>query len=183
MSFIQMFSHAYADYKVNIITSKRTLIDHCREQLVMVAKTQNPDYILWIDADQTYPADTVKILANHIDNGCMVVAGVTPCRDTGQIMALDFPDEGPLAQRVDNFEINRGLVRSHCIGGGGVMWNPKILDIIPPPYFARTELDLRGMTIGEDVSFYWKVRLAGVDLWIDTDLHYGHITTTIMQAK
>jgi hypothetical protein len=178
-----MFSHAYADYRVNIITSKRTLIDHCREQLIEVAKTQNPDYILWVDADQTYPANTVKVLANHIDEGCMVVSGVTPCKDNGKIMALKFPADGPLAERVEDFKISRGMVKADCIGGAGVMWSPKIFDVIHPPYFSRTELDPRGMTIGEDVSMYWKLKQAGIDLWIDTDLHFGHIVTSIMGAK
>jgi len=183
LSFTQMFSTAWVDFKINVLSSTAAYLDHSREQLVEVALGMDADYIMWVDSDQVYPPDTVKRLAKHIDDGLMVVNGVVPRRDDAGPLAFMFAEPGPTVSMVKDFQVNRGLVKVDIPGGGGVMVNPKVYSMISPPYYGRTEVGHDGTKIGEDVSFFWKLKQVGVESWIDTDLHFGHLSERVVGVK
>jgi hypothetical protein len=180
MSFTQMFAYAMADYRVNVISSKAAYLDRGREELIGVALGTKPDYIMWIDADQIYQHDTVKRLTKHIDDGLMVVNGVVPMKDESGPLAFKLSDAGTTVSMIKDLKMNSGLVKVDLPAGGGVMMNPKVYSMVSPPYYMRTEAGPSGMRIGEDVTFFWKLKQAGVESWIDTDLHFGHLSERVV---
>ena len=182
LSFMGMFSRAKGDFNPIIISSKCSYLDYGREQSIEMALGINPDYIMWIDADQVYQEDTIARLAKHIDDGMMVVNGVTPHKENGKPMEYEFRGGDAVATMIDGFQVNRGLVKVDVPGGGGQMMNPRVYSILSPPYYIRTEADPPGMRIGEDVLFFWKLKQAGVESWVDTDLHFGHIVNGIINV-
>ena len=143
----------------------------------------NPDYILWLDADQVYPIDTMIKLAKHVDDGHLVVGGITPDKHTGRPMVYNFVGERGSTNKVRSFEVDRGLVKVDAMGFGGIMTHPSVFKTIGTPYFQRTWNPEMETLTGEDFCFYTRCRKAGVDVWCDTDLHYSHMVAQVVNLN
>jgi len=180
---LQMCLHASEFYKLSVYTSNTSLIDKMREVLADELQTIEPDYILWLDADQLYPMETIPKLAKHIDSGHLVVGGVTPDKHTSKPMVYRFLNDIGSCARDKNFEVSRGLVKVDAMGFGGIMMAPEVLKRIKPPYFPRDWDEAMQSYVGEDFGFYNKCRKAGIDVWCDTDLHYSHMVGTAVNVN
>lgn len=183
LSFVQMALHSAQTFQLAVYTSSTTLIDKMREVLGDEVLTSDPDYVLWLDADQLYPMDTVVRLAKHIDDGHLVVGGVTPHKNSGKPMVYRFLNDKGSCANEKNFEVNRGLVKVDAMGFGGIMMAREVLDKIKYPRFPRTWDDATQTFVGEDFGFYYKCKQAGVDVWCDTDLHYSHMVGTAVNVN
>ena len=183
LSFVQMALHSAEFYKLAIYTSNTSLIDKMREVLADEVQTTDPDYVLWLDADQLYPMETLVKLARHIDAGHLVVGGVTPDKHTAKPMVYRFITELGSCSKDRNFQVNRGLVKVDAMGFGGIMMAGEVLKKIVPPYFPRTWDEPMQSFIGEDFGFYNNCRKAGIDVWCDTDLHYSHMVATAVNVN
>lgn len=183
LSFVQMCLKSAGNYILSIYNTNTSLIDKMREVLAEEIKSGQPDYILWIDADQLYPMDTIDRLAKHVDDGHLVVGGVTPDKHTAKPMVYKFLNELGTASRDRNFEVSRGLVKVDCMGFGGIMVAGEVMDRIQPPYFPRDWDEAMQSYVGEDFGFYNKCRKAGIDVWCDTDLHYSHMVATAVNVN
>ncbi len=181
MSWTQMIRKA--DYRTDIYVSNQSLIDKMRDHLAKDILKEKPDYILWIDVDQLYPMDTINILCKHVDEGHLVVGGVTPDKRDGDPLVYKWYDDDGLVTRDRNLELNRGLVKVDAMGFGGVMTHPSVFEKFDPPYFERGYAQTMEGNVGEDLAFYNRCRKAGVDVWCDTDLHYNHVITSIKCVK
>ena len=183
LSFVQMCLRSSGEYQLAIYTSNTSLIDKMREVLADEVLTTEPDYVLWIDADQLYPMEPLIKLAKHVDEGHLVVGGITPDKHTGKPMVYRFlTPEGSCAQD-RGFEVNRGLVKVDAMGFGGIMMAADVIRKIKPPRFPRTWDDPMQSFIGEDFGFYNNCRNAGIDVWCDTDLHYSHMVGTAVNVN
>ena len=78
LSWYNMQLYAQGKYHLSIHTNTMCYSDHARDILVKEALKHKPDYILFIDADQVYPANTPEVLMKHADSGKLVVGGITP---------------------------------------------------------------------------------------------------------
>ena len=182
-SYTDMMKHAHDNgFDVNFVPVDNIYLHWNRETLANEAKRSDADYIFWVDVDQTYPKDTISILANHIDNGCMVVGGMTADKRNGKHLCYTFKYGSRMFAGVEKTPLkkNQGLKEVECLGFGGIMMNLKVFEGLPEPHFSfkNSETVIRDVThIGEDFAFYWKCKKAGVDVWCDTDLQYGHMAT------
>lgn len=163
------------NFRLSIYNTNTSLIDKMREVLAEEMKEVKPDYVLWIDADQLYPMDTIDRLVKHVDDGHLVVGGVTPDKMTGKPMVYRFMNDVGSCARDRNFEVSRGLVKVDAMGFGGIMMAGNVLETIKPPFFPRNFDEAMQSYVGEDFGFYDKCRKACVDVWCDTDLHYSHM--------
>lgn len=183
LSLLQMCLYSADKFKIAVYTSNTSLIDKMREVLAEEVQTTDPDYILWLDADQLYPMETIAKLAKHIDEGHLVVGGVTPDKHTAKPMVYRFlTPEGSCAQD-RGFKVSRGLVQVDAMGFGGIMMAADVLKKIEPPYFPRTRDEAMQSFVGEDFGFYNNCRKAGIDVWCDTDLHYSHMVGTAVNVN
>jgi len=163
-------------YDMVFATFRSCYYPRMRDKLAQAAREDKPDYILWLDVDQTYPANTVKTLIDHVDSGKLVVGGVTPFRDDGSPMVWQFytgEAVGRMGRR--RIELNSGTIKVDCIGSGGTMTHPEVFETLDPPYFDGEWNSKYKERSGEDVGFYLKCRDAGIDVWCDTGLQYEHL--------
>lgn len=183
LSFIQMLLKSAGNYLVSIYNTNTSLIDKMRELLAEEIKDLNPDYVLWIDADQLYPMETIDKLVAHVDAGHLVVGGVTPDKQTAKPMVYKFLNDVGSCARDRNFEVSRGLVKVDAMGFGGIMHAGSVLHELKPPFFPREWDEGMGSYVGEDFGFYNKCRKAGIDVWCDTDLHYSHMVAQAINVN
>jgi hypothetical protein len=133
------------------------------------------DYIMWLDADQIYPSNTVLKLAEQCEAGKMVIGGVTPHKNDGKPMVYSFGNSYGACNRERNFEIGRGSVKVDAMGFGGVMTAKEVFDIVEYPRFMRTWDNDNNHIVGEDFCFYARCKEKGIDVWCDTDLVFQHL--------
>ena len=183
LSFVQMCLYSAEFYKLAIYTSNTSLIDKMREVLADEVLTTEPDYVLWIDADQLYPMETIVKLAKAVDDGKLVVGGLTPDKHTGKPMVYRFLNDAGSCAQDRNFEVGRGLVKVDAMGFGGIMMSADVIRKVKPPRFPRTWDDAMQSFVGEDFGFFNKCRAAGIDVWADTDLHYSHMVGTAVNIN
>lgn len=182
-SGVQMFSAAQSEYNVTLLMSNSTLIDVMRETLAGEALKAGADYIMWLDADQVYPPDTILKLAHHCEEGKLIVGGVTPHKNNGRPMAYTFGNNYGACVQAKEFELNRGLVQVDAMGFGGVMTAKEVFDTIPYPRFYKTWDYANNHAVGEDFCFYARCKEKGIDVWCDTDLVFQHLVTYAVQVN
>ena len=182
-SSVQMFSVAQSKYNITLLMSNATLIDTMRERLVDESLKAGADYIMWLDADQIYPADTIVRLAEHCEDGKMVVGGLTPHKNDGKPMVWAFGNNYGAGNRQRSFESHKGLVKVDSMGMGGVMTAKEVFDKVKYPRFIRTWDHDNNNAVGEDFCFYARCKENGIDVWCDTDLVFQHLVTYAVQLN
>jgi len=174
--------YAIGKYHLSILTTTACYSDEARDMLTTEAMMHNPDYILWIDADQVYPKDTPEILKNHIDDGKLIVGGLTPHGGSGQPLVYDMV--GPLGPCwPKEVSLHQGLIKIDAMGLGGIMMSPEVFKIMKSPWFRMIWNKKEGFRPGMDFQFYGNCKKAGIDIWCDTDLIFGHVAVGLIEAK
>ena len=138
-SYTDMVKDAHDNgFDVQFITSSSIYLHLNREILADVSKQRDVDYILWLDVDQIYPKDTISVLARHVDNGHLVVGGMTADKMNKMHLGYTFEKHSELYTGVAKtpMKTNEGLKQIDCMGFGGVMMHPKVLtEMLKPQYF------------------------------------------------
>jgi hypothetical protein len=142
----------------------------------------NPDYLLWIDADQTYPANTPEVLMRHVDSGKEVVGGLVPHRATGNPNVWKNIPNSHLYQPREVY-LKEGLIQVDAMGFGGVMMTPNTLRKMEYPWFRMSWDKEINDELGMDFVFYANCKRAGIDVWCDTDLVFGHLAVKSVPLK
>ena len=184
-SWTSMTDYANGRYRLRMVAIRSPYLDSLRDLLVKGGLAGNPDYILWLDADQKYPCDTPERLASHVDDGKLVVGGVTPHRTTSQPMIYDFiPEEEYKFQYRTKDNQLHGIQKIGGMGMGGVMVHPKVYrEILTPPFFQHAWDRVKGRQCGEDTIFYKNCEKAEIDVWCDYDLYYRHMAQVEIGIK
>ena len=170
ISWAKMFAYSYGRYTMALSTCHGPYIDNNRDLLIREAKIMNTDYVLFLDDDQTYPEDTPERLLAH---NKMVVGGVTPRKETCTPMVWDYIDDKITFW--SSLREKTGLTKVNGMGMGGVLISMDVFKQIEYPYF-KIHSSPTYQKHGEDMTFYFKCRDAGIDVWCDTDLQYGHMS-------
>ena len=169
-----MFAAARRGHDLALLTKDGPYLDEMREALADDALRHDAECVVWLDADQVYPADTIVRLVGHVASGLQVVGGVTPSRPSGKPHVWRFVNEAGACERDESFAAHRGLVKVDAMGFGGVATSADALRRIGPPRFLRRWDAENGSFIGEDFSFYSRCRESGIDVWCDTALVFDH---------
>lgn len=168
ISWTRMFIYAQGRYLLALVTINGPYIDANRDALVQEALKMNTDYVLFLDDDQTYPKETPEILMGYDKD---IVGGITPRKETATPMIWDYNDRVEIWNSLGG---RKGLVKVDGMGMGGVLIKADVFPKLQYPYFKRDS----GQTYngcGEDIAFYLQCKDAGVEVWADTDLRYGHM--------
>lgn len=155
-----------------------SLISDSREKLAALAISSEADYVLWLDSDMIFEADTMEKLYKRMQEGYDIVTGLyfrrrppfTPViferlRMDGE--SCDFKDYNEYPKdRV--FEVEG-------IGFGCVMMKTDVLTSC----FAKfgTCFSMIGRN-GEDVSFSIRARGCGYKIYCDPGIKCGHVSLT-----
>jgi GT2 family glycosyltransferase len=133
------------------------------------------DYIIWFDADQVYPPDTILRLAEYLDCGLKIVAGLTPSK-AGHPLAFRFISNDEF-ERDDSILPGKGLIEIDGCGMGGVAIAREVFEAFGPPWFERRDSEDHTQSLNEDIAFFLRAKRAGFQLYIDTDLTFEHIVS------
>lgn len=188
MSLFDMAQYAAGRYNLAVLSNRGCYSDSARDSLAEEALKLKPDYILWLDADQEYPSNTPEILMNHIDGGKLVVGGLTPLKKKnekglgGKPSIWDLDADAVLVRHREVY-LNQGLVKIDALGLGGIMTHPEVFKIMEYPWFRRMWNRDAKKLFGADFSFYINCKEAGIDVWCDTDLVFGHVKVGLVQLK
>lgn len=167
-----------------------SMLTEGRHRLVAEALAFEADYMLCLDADHTFPPDTLLRLwqQNKAVIGCNYARRVTPTAPT----AADLdPDQGLLYTTKEKADADL-VEQCRHLGFGVLLINMKVFDALQahaekegkdsflPLFLFEPSADQVGM-IGEDVFFFRKLKDAGIVPWVDHALSWdvGHISKTI----
>lgn len=146
-----------------------------RRKLMLDALIAGCGHILWIDSDQTFPADgLLRLLAHNVAAvGCNYVGRSWPHRPVAAIEqsgknAPVFTDEGKAAGPLEEVSFT---------GLGFFLFRTALIGAMKPPYFDMPYDALRGSSVGEDQFFCASIRAAGEKVLVDhsLSLQIGHI--------
>lgn len=143
-----------------------------RERIARQALAAESDYLFWLDADMSFPADALGRLMMHMQKtevvGCNYPRRTSP---TGPV-ALRINNGAPEPVYTTADKAERRIVEQVDVLGFGVcLMSAKVFGMIEQPWFA-VEPDC-----GEDGYFFRKLRQAGVRPFVDHQLsrQIGHI--------
>jgi hypothetical protein len=183
----------HIDLAVQRVSS--SILAQARTRLWRWAEHNQADYILFADADQTFPADALLRLLKH---DLPAVGANYPQRTTTAVVStgwgldgkpLSYPRPGQGVEEVlhlglglclINLKVVREVLTGHAEREGRSTYFP-LFAALPD---AEGALHPSGSDkfIGEDVYFFDKLRAAGVKLYVDHDLslEVGHISDALL---
>lgn len=145
-----------------------------RCDLVDAALRDEADYILWVDADHTFPPDTlIRLLAHKVDVVALNFRRRLPPHD---VVTYDLEGRA--------IESGTGLVKASQAGLGLCLMRTAVFKDITPPLF-EFRIDRQGVITGEDAVLFGKILQAGFDIHVDMSLsaECGHIAETLLTLE
>lgn len=156
-----------------------SLVYQSRNRLATEGMRMGADYILWLDSDMLFPADTLKRLLSDREKGD-VVTGLyfrrTPPFTPTLFETLEISDEGKAHSdfvylpKDDVFEV------AGCGFGCVLTPVPVVMDVLAKYH---TCFDPIG-GVGEDLAFCFRARQLGYKVVCDQTLTLGHVGHTVI---
>lgn len=177
LSLANMLAHsarAAPDADTILLFAESSIVIQGRNNLVARARAAGAEWILWLDSDQSFPADTlVRLLAHDLDVvGCNYArrcdpTGPTAVRISGK--SLEHVWTTPEKAEANHVE------RVFAMGLGVCLMRMSALARAEPPLF-WIEM-MAGDVLGEDIWLFRKLAAAGVEAWVDHGLSWqiGHV--------
>lgn len=140
-----------------------------RIKLVDEARRWEASHILWVDADMTFPSNSLERLLAH--NKDVVGVNYTGRRDH---MPTTYLSKGEPFWMSDH---DSGVIEAYHVATGLLLTKMEVFDEITLPYFQfEPDPDMPRM-LGDDEYFTQKLREAGIKLHVDAELskECGHM--------
>ena len=161
-----------------------SLIYTSRNNLALQAMQLETDYVLWLDSDMVFYQDILVDMKNEMEEkGLDFLSGLyfrrTPPFSPVLFDKLDI-DENLVCTWTDFKEIPKELFKVGGCGFGAVLIKTDVLFAVQCKY--ETMFTPVG-NMGEDLSFCWRARQCGYDIWCDPDIELGHVGYTVINRK
>lgn len=179
--FAQSLALLQRDCEVQIGWEVGSLVYHARNNLARQALKTDADYVLWLDSDMVFAPDTlIRMLKVCKDNDIDFLTAVcfrrkppyTPCL----FDRLEKVEKG--ASYTALMSVPEGLFKVGGCGFAGVMMASDVLLSVQSKFNGRMFDPMDGF--GEDVSFCWRARQCGYDIWCDSSIEFGHVGNCIV---
>ena len=143
-----------------------------RRKLVDVALDWGAHWLLWLDADQIFPRDTLTRLLSRRQ---AIVGANCRRRDPTAVLPTAYTNKDGKPAAV--FPHGDGIEQVLHLGMAVCLTHAEVFRKIGRPYFFEEMLDDGIHAFGEDVSFCHKARAAGFPVFVDhaLSLDVGHI--------
>lgn len=166
--------------RMSIQQTEGTYLHRGREILAETALERGFDYVLWVDTDMTFPADSlIKLLSTGEK-----IVGANYCRRKWDELGYTaikrvFETVDQKSQNCVTGPESTGIEEVEGIGFGLCLTHTSVFEDVPKPWFWYHWLPDLQQHVGEDIYFCAKAREAGHSVWVDHDLskHVGHIGT------
>ena len=158
-----------------------SLVYHARNNLARQAIKAEADWVLWLDSDMVFAPDTLqRMLKVCQDNSIDFLTAVcfrrkppyTPCL----FDRLEKVDKG--ASYTALLSVPEGLFKVGGCGFAGVLVSTQVILDVAAKFNGRMFDPIEGF--GEDVSFCWRARQCGYDIWCDSGIEFGHVGNCIV---
>ena len=158
-----------------------SLVYVARNNLAEAAIKCEADYVLWLDSDMVFTPDLLeKMLQVSKENNIDILT------------ALCFRRKHPFTPTIyDKMDYRNGkcyftqflsipddLFQVGGCGMAGCLMGTDVLMSVMSKYKGRLFDPLEGM--GEDISFCWRARQCGYDIWCDPAITMGHVGQTVI---
>lgn len=153
---------ANSKYEFEIVVAEEGYtISENRNYIASQAIKKNCDYVLMIDDDMTFPADTLdKLLA-------------TGQRIVGVLAHSRMLPLKPTVVPVD--KITETLFECKEVGGGVLLIDTKVFNEIPQPWFDVETHPFGMVRTGEDAYFCHAATEKGISVWCEGSIKVGHL--------
>lgn len=158
-------------------------VAHNRNDLVRQALEDGVSHLIMLDTDQIYPSDLIIKLAAWAARGKDVVIGPVHRRyEPFELILMRGKDLDSLVSVPDEEKYSGEMIEVDAGGAGCMMFSMLAALELDDPWF---ELGTTpgGYTLGEDVSFFWKLRQKGYRIWADTSIEIGHLAEIIINRE
>lgn len=182
LSLVNLCIHSISrGVHVAIINQKSSVVEISRNQIVQEAEKVGADYLLWLDSDMVFPAQTLQRLLSH-QKDIVCVDAVRRREPITQV--LTGMDNKPLQHKKDP-DAKDPLVE---VKGGTCAVQLIKMDVyakLPQPHFLVTYNEKNGQFLGEDYYFSNKARTAGFKILCDAYLsaYIGHVGVKTFYLK
>lgn len=146
-----------------------------RNGLAIRAMEDGCTHLIMMDTDQVYyDTETIHKLINANKDVCSAV------------VHRRWPPFDPILMRgklgaykpvPDDEAFSGDLIRIDATGCGCICYDMRVFRELDPPWFDIDRTDEKGKPIGEDIWLSHRIRAAGFEMWADTSIKIGHITT------
>jgi glycosyltransferase involved in cell wall biosynthesis len=149
-------------------------IHYARNALVTAGLNNGADYICFIDADMTFPPDTLHRLyfASKDIVGVLYTGRIKP--HPPNIFYFDKDKVLVQAEKVDRIT---PIIEVDAVGTGIMLIRKKVFRELPHPWF------FYGGDYSEDIMFCKEARKAGYKIYIDTTLDIGHVGDEVFKLE
>jgi hypothetical protein len=154
---------------------KNTMIHAARNTIAYNAIESGFDRVMWFDSDMVVPPDALMRLSADMDNGCEYVTGLYFSRrvPVKPIVYTELLWDGKTDASVANmFDYPDGVTECAASGFGCVLTSVDLLNLVGKRFGSPfAPLD----SMGEDLSFCWRVIQCGIKMFCDTSVKCGHV--------
>lgn len=153
-----------------------SLVYNARNNLARQAVKEEADYVLWLDSDMVFGPDLLQrmlkvVQENKIDFLTAVCFRRKPPYTPCLFDRLEKVSNG--ASYTALLSVPEGRFKVGGCGFAGVLMSIDVIMDVAAKFGGRMFDPIEGM--GEDVSFCWKARQCGYDIWADSDITLGHV--------
>lgn len=161
-----------------------SLVYNARNELARQAIKSEADWVLWLDSDMVFEPDLLKkMLKVCEENDIDFLTGLcfrrkppyTPCL----FDRLDKMEHG--ASYTTIMSVPEGRFKVGGCGFAGVLMSTDVLLSVAARFGGRMFDPMEGF--GEDVSFCWRARQCGYEIWCDSEIELGHVGSMIVTRE
>ena len=161
-----------------------SLIYTSRNNLALQAMQLETDYVFWLDSDMVFYQDILVDMKNEMEEkGLDFLSGLyfrrTPPFSPVLFDQLDI-DENLVCTWTDFKELPKEAFKVGGCGFGAVLIKTDVLFDVQCKY--ETMFTPVG-NMGEDLSFCWRARQCGYDIWCDPNIQLGHVGYTVINRN
>lgn len=161
-----------------------SLVYNARNELARQAIKSEADWVLWLDSDMVFEPDLLKKMLkvceeNNIDFLTGLCFRRKPPYTPTLFDRLDKMEHG--ASYTTIMSVPEGRFKVGGCGFAGVLMSTDVLLSVAARFGGRMFDPLEGF--GEDVSFCWRARQCGYEIWCDSDIELGHVGSMIVTRE
>lgn len=166
-------------HEVSIMFQVGSLIYDSRNRLAKQALKMGADYTMWFDSDMIFEPDTMrKLLADDKD----IVSGMY-FRRSHPYSLVAFDELDIENKKFNDAEIPTELKVVGGVGFGCVLMKTEVLFNVAAKFGCWFD-PINGF--GEDLSFCWRARECGYEVYLDPKVscgHVGHVVVTEAMSR
>jgi len=170
--FAQSIASLSKEGECGIAFQVGSLIYSSRNKLALMSIQKECDYVLWLDSDMVFPADTLKRLLANRDKGDIITGVYYRRVEPYHPVLFDKLEINDQGSTWEDAEVKEGLFEVEGCGFGCVLTPTSIfVDIIDK--YGDLFSPIHG--VGEDLSFCWRARQCGYKIIADPSIPLGHV--------